>query len=165
MNVATAAGERLKLTGSISQKTGLAPARAIVPAVAKKVNGLVMTSSPGPISRAISARSSSISPGGDTDAVFALAIGGDARLQLFDRRAKDEALACADLLDDRLDLGCQRAVLRLEVKQRDLHDGWAWAGLDWEGVAGIQVSYLGNAVDSTKDGRSTRPPARHALIR
>jgi hypothetical protein len=28
--------------------------------------------------------------------------------------------------------------------------GCTWAGLDWDGVAGIQVSYLGNAGDSTK---------------
>ena len=39
----------LKVTGSISTKTGVAPTRAIAPAVAKKVNGVVMTSSPTPI--------------------------------------------------------------------------------------------------------------------
>ena len=39
--------------GSISTKTGLAPRRTIDPAVAKKVNGVVITSSPGPILRAI----------------------------------------------------------------------------------------------------------------
>ena len=33
--------------GSMSQNTGRAPARAMVPAVAKNVNGEVMTSSPG----------------------------------------------------------------------------------------------------------------------
>lgn len=39
----------------MSQNTGRAPARAIVPAVAKNVKGLVMTASPGPISSAIKA--------------------------------------------------------------------------------------------------------------
>ena len=47
MNASTAAGERLKVTGSMSQNSGRAPARAMVPAVAKKVKGLVMTASPG----------------------------------------------------------------------------------------------------------------------
>ena len=48
-------GFRLKVTGSISTKTGLAPIRAMEPAVAKNVYGLVMTSSPEPIPSAISA--------------------------------------------------------------------------------------------------------------
>ncbi len=39
----------------MSTKTGLAPVRAIDPAVAKKVYGVVITSSPGPIPSAISA--------------------------------------------------------------------------------------------------------------
>ena len=55
MNASTAAGERLNVAGSMSQNSGRAPLRAIVPAVAKNVNGLVMTSSPAPISSAISA--------------------------------------------------------------------------------------------------------------
>ena len=46
----------------MSQNSGRAPARAIVPAVAKKVNGLVMTASPGPISSAMSASSSASVP-------------------------------------------------------------------------------------------------------
>jgi len=43
------AGSRLKVLGSISTKTGLAPTAAIASAVAKKVNAVVMTSSPAPI--------------------------------------------------------------------------------------------------------------------
>jgi hypothetical protein len=41
----------------MSAKMGFAPRRATVPAVAKKVNGEVSTSSPGPMPRAISATS------------------------------------------------------------------------------------------------------------
>ncbi len=41
----------------MSTKTGLAPISAIISAVAKNVNGTVMTSSPGPMSSAISAMS------------------------------------------------------------------------------------------------------------
>jgi hypothetical protein len=62
MNDSTAAGERLNVSGSMSQNVGRAPVRAMVPAVAKNVNGVVMTSSPGPISRAMSATSNASVP-------------------------------------------------------------------------------------------------------
>jgi hypothetical protein len=39
----------------MSTKTGVAPTRAMQPAVAKNVNGVVMTSSPWPMPSAISA--------------------------------------------------------------------------------------------------------------
>src|SRR5882672_7075219 len=55
MNFSSASGEILKVPGSISTNTGRAPTRAIVPAVAKKVYGLVKTSSPAPMSSAIRA--------------------------------------------------------------------------------------------------------------
>src|SRR5258708_14308823 len=42
----TQAGSRLSVSGSISAKTGLAPARMIELAVAKKLKGVVMTASP-----------------------------------------------------------------------------------------------------------------------
>src|SRR5262245_55196873 len=38
----------LYVTGSMSTKTGVAPRRVMAPTVAKKVYGVVMTSSPGP---------------------------------------------------------------------------------------------------------------------
>jgi hypothetical protein len=46
----------------MSAKTGRAPARQTVLAVAKKLNGVVTTSSPAPVSRAISASSSASVP-------------------------------------------------------------------------------------------------------
>ena len=55
-------GAELKVAGSMSQKSGSAPLRAIVPAVAKKVNVLVITASPAPISSAISANSNASVP-------------------------------------------------------------------------------------------------------
>ena len=61
-NFRTSVGERLKVTGSMSQNTGRAPKRAMVPAVAKNVNGEVITSSPARTSRAISASSSASVP-------------------------------------------------------------------------------------------------------
>ena len=42
-------GSKQKPSSSTSTKTGLAPAIIITDAVAKKVNGVVITSSPGPI--------------------------------------------------------------------------------------------------------------------
>ena len=45
----------LKVAGSMSTKTGVAPKRLITSAVAMKVKGVVKTASPGPISRAMSA--------------------------------------------------------------------------------------------------------------
>ena len=55
-------GSRLKSRGSMSTNTGRAPSRWITPAVAKKVNGVVITSSPGPTPSAISAASSASVP-------------------------------------------------------------------------------------------------------
>ncbi len=62
MKDSSAAGERLKVFGSMSQKSGRAPVRAMVPAVAKKVKGLVMTASPAPMPSAMIARRSASVP-------------------------------------------------------------------------------------------------------
>ena len=47
----------LQVSGSMSTNTGLAPSSTIISAVAAKVNGVVMTSSPGFDAQAPSARS------------------------------------------------------------------------------------------------------------
>src|SRR5262245_3819774 len=57
-----AAGLMLKVSGSMSTSTGCAPSRATQPAVAKNEYVLVTTSSPGPISSAISAASTASVP-------------------------------------------------------------------------------------------------------
>jgi hypothetical protein len=62
MKFCTAAGEMLNVGESMSQNTGRAPVRAIVPAVAKNVKGDVTTSSPAHISSAISASNSASVP-------------------------------------------------------------------------------------------------------
>ena len=56
------AGSMLKVFGSTSTKTGTAPSSPATSAVAMKVKGVVMTSSPAPIPRARSARSSASVP-------------------------------------------------------------------------------------------------------
>ena len=52
----------LKVTGSMSTNTGLAPTYSTAFAVAIKVNGVVITSSPGPISWASKATCSAVVP-------------------------------------------------------------------------------------------------------
>ena len=59
---ATRSGRMLNVLGSISTNTGVAPTLWMVPAVAKNVKGLVITSSPGPMSSALSASNSASVP-------------------------------------------------------------------------------------------------------
>ena len=85
------------------------PARAIVPAVAKKVNGEVMTSSPAPISSAISASSSASVPEDTPIAGRRAAILRDFRFEAAHVLAQDELLARAHALDERHDFGADLA--------------------------------------------------------
>ena len=62
MSSPSAATSMLKVASSTSTNTGVAPTREMAPAVAKNVYGVVKTSSPGPISSAISARISASEP-------------------------------------------------------------------------------------------------------
>src|SRR6266581_4203946 len=62
MAASTAAGSILNVSGSMSTNTGVPPALWIVPAVAKNVNGVVMTSSPGLKPSALRGRSSASVP-------------------------------------------------------------------------------------------------------
>src|SRR5581483_1538254 len=58
----TSDGSRFSVTGSMSTKTGVAPTRAIASAVAKNVNAGQTTSSPAPMPRASSTRTSASVP-------------------------------------------------------------------------------------------------------
>jgi len=107
----------------MSQKSGRAPLRAMVPAVAKNVKGLVMTASPGPIPSAMSASSSASVPEETPIPWRHWLYAANARLELLDARPQDEVLIRADLFDRRLDFCCERPVLRLQVQQRHLHGG------------------------------------------
>jgi len=55
MAASIAVGSMLKVASSMSTKTGVAPTRAMLSAVAKKLNGVVTTSSPAPMPSARSA--------------------------------------------------------------------------------------------------------------
>ena len=71
MRAATATGSRLNVSGSMSANTGVAPSRVTALAVAKNVKLGRMTSSPGPMSRAINASSKASLPEAQPTACFA----------------------------------------------------------------------------------------------
>jgi hypothetical protein len=99
----------------MSQNTGRAPARAMVPAVAKNVKGEVITSSPAPISRAISASSSASVPE-ETPMPGGPAIGGDLSLERAHVLAQDEVLTGAHLVDDRHHFRANLRKLSLKIE-------------------------------------------------
>ena len=87
----------LNVSGSMSTNTGVAPTLWIVPAVAKKVNGVVITSSPRPMSSARSASSSASVPLAQPIACFVCDSSATSRSSSADRLAEDEGLVLDDL--------------------------------------------------------------------
>ena len=83
----------------MSMKMGRAPTRQMAPAVAKKVNGVVMTSSPPTDAQPHERREQRIGPAGHADRVTAPAQPGDRGFKLAHRRAAHELLTVEDRLD------------------------------------------------------------------
>ena len=79
----------------MSTNTGRAPARAIVPAVAKKVNGLVMTSSPATDVERHERDQQGVGAGGDADAELAARVRRRRSFERLDFGAQDEILRFA----------------------------------------------------------------------
>ncbi len=94
----------------------------MTPAVAKKVKGEVMTSSPGRTSRAIRAMSRASVPEETPTAKLGAGVGGDRLFEGLDLGAHDEVLGVADFVDDRPDLVADGPVLGFEVEHRDVGD-------------------------------------------
>ncbi len=117
MNACTAAGDILKVVGSISQNTGRAPARAMVPAVAKKVKGSGDDLVAGPDLERHEGEQQRIGAGGDADAGRRRAVAGNFLLQGAHVLAENEVLAGAHLLDDRHHFGANLSKLRLQIEQ------------------------------------------------
>ena len=111
----------LNVFGSMSTNTGLAPTLWIVPAVAKNVNGVVMTSSPWPQSSARSASSSASVPLAQPTAYFVCDSSATSALELLDGSAEDEQLGVDDLHHRGNDFIADRRVLCTEIQQRDRH--------------------------------------------
>src|SRR2546427_3642675 len=100
----------LRVRGSISTNTGVAPASQIASAVAKNVLDTVMTSSPGPIPRPTkTSRSASVPELTPTASLVHGA--GQFFLKLFHLRPEDVRPALEDLVDGLIDFGAQVVVL------------------------------------------------------
>ena len=104
----------------MSQNTGRAPTRAMVPAVAKNVNGEVMTSSPGADSERHQRQQERIRARRDADPGRGPAVTRDLALERAHVLAEDELLARANLFDRRHDLGANLGKLRLQIEQWNL---------------------------------------------
>ena len=94
-----APGQMHLVSGQQSTKTAVAPAIQIASAVAKNVFGCVMTSSPGPMPRAMRASQMASVPLPRPTAIFGAVIGGQLGLELLEHRAHDVLAALQDRLD------------------------------------------------------------------
>ncbi len=97
----------------MSAKTGLPPARTMALAEAKKLNGVVMTPSPGPTPAAARASHKRVGARGAPHGVASPAERGYFALQALDFRSQDEMLRGANALDGREDRLTKRDVLPL----------------------------------------------------
>ena len=105
----------------MSTNTGVPPALWMAPAVAKKVNGVVMTSSPGFRSSARSGRSSASVPLAQPMACRAFGEPGHLGLELRHLGAHDEPLALHDGHHGPEHLVLDAVVLSHQVEQRYVH--------------------------------------------
>jgi hypothetical protein len=114
-----AAGAIVKVSGSMSTNTGVAPAYTIAAAVATKVNGTVITSSPAPMPAASSARCSALVPEFTPIASAVPAVGGELALEGRDLLPEDELRAVEHTQDARVDFRFDRTVLTAEICVRN----------------------------------------------
>ena len=105
------------MSGCTSTSTGFAPRSTIISTVATKVNGQVITSSPGLMSSAISAIRSASVPLAHATAVLRADVRRQALLELGDLGAEDVLPVVEHLLDAGVDRRFERLVLRLEVDE------------------------------------------------
>ena len=119
----------------MSTKTGLAPTSAIISAVAKNVKGTVMTSSPGPMSSAISAISRASVPLATPMQCLDADVVGQSLLQLGDFGPDDVLAVLEHLVDARVDRGLEPTVLGLEVDE--IH-GVPVVGADLRSLRGVR---------------------------
>ena len=105
----------------MSANTSRAPVRTIDPPVAKNVNGLVTTASPGPMSSAINASSSASLPEATPIAWRAPVYALHFALEAVHGRTQHELLLGEHLLHGALGIAANRLVLRLEIEQGNPH--------------------------------------------
>ena len=122
----TAAGSMLNVAGSMSTNTGVPPALWMAPAVAKKVKGVVITSSPGWRSSALSGSSRASVPLAQAIGVPGVRERGHGGLELPDLGAHDEGLALDHGHDGREHLVLDAAILRHQIQQGNVHRCSPW---------------------------------------
>ena len=116
-----AAGAMLNVAGSMSTNTGVPPALWMAPAVAKKVKGVVMTSSPRLQIQRLEREQQRVRAAGAGNGVLRSRERGDGGLELPDFGAHDEGLALDHGHHGREHLVFDAAILSDEVEQRYVH--------------------------------------------
>ena len=112
----------LKVSASMSDEHRLRAGRcAIVPAVAKNVNGVVITSSPAPMSSARSASSSASVPFAQPMAYFVCDSAATSRSKSSTGLPRMKGCSSTTLHHRRDDLRRESRVLRAQIEQRDRH--------------------------------------------
>ena len=106
----------LNVRGSMSTNTGRAPTLCTAPPVAKKVNGVVITSSPAPTSSARSASRIASVPFAQPTAYFVCDSPAMLHSSARDRITEDERLLLHHVHHRRDDVVLDGGVLRLEVE-------------------------------------------------
>ena len=107
----------------MSTNNGVAPRRVIEETVEKKVNGVVMTASPGPTPSAINANSSASLPEATPTAMLQPRNAAISLFELAYRRTEDELLGFGDRVDGSAHLGANRVVLSAQVNDGNLGTG------------------------------------------
>ena len=115
----TRSGRRAKVSGSMSTKTVVAPTASIDSEVAKKVNGEVTTSSPGPTPRARRRDHQRVGPGVDPHRVLHPEVRGHLALQGLHLRTQDEVARRHHPAPGGVELGRHLGQLGCEVEDRD----------------------------------------------
>ena len=105
----------VKVLSSTSAKTGIAPTWWMAPAVAKNVNGVVRTPSPGPTPAARRARRKRVRAAGHADRVRDARSGREPGLEPRDDLAEDERLRVREPKDRSAHLGRDPRVLGAQI--------------------------------------------------
>ena len=109
---ATCSGSIVSRDGSMSANTGRAPTIITASAVYAADNGVVMTSSPGPMPSRPQDERDRVGAGSDADGVGCAARRGKLRFERLDLRAEHEPAARDDAIDGLAHLACGVALRR-----------------------------------------------------
>ena len=117
---ATCCGSIFKVRGSISTKTGSAPTRLIASAVAKNVNGVVITSSPRPTPSARKSEHQRVGPRVARDGVLDVQEAGHFVFESMHLAAQDELSRPHDVGNCRLNVVPEQIDFGDQIEGRNL---------------------------------------------